>query len=226
MAVVMTPGKGYQAHDLEPFVAGASERPQRRPNRFTKQVAGVTAPNPAKIAAEAHRSLPASPRTTAAMLALQVVLPNWSPESIHEVLKECDGDVNKALEALLPAASASAQAEEVAAESTEAAAVEPHLHTDMADVESEEPQERWGEWTVVDSRAKPIATPAPAVNTDAPTWLPLMQTGGKDTSSSLPTYYDLQTQRMKAALGPAPAAAAGPSSRDLHGQGPARIGGG
>jgi len=75
------------------------------------------------------------------------------------------------------------------------------------------------EWTVVDMRPPPDPGKF-AQNLDAPVWQPLLRTGGKDPSSDKATYYDVQTDRLKAALAAVPKPAViSASSQDMHGAG-------
>lgn len=90
-----------------------------------------------------------------------------------------------------------------------------------------------GGWTVVDAvhdrKPEPPLQAKLEPKPDAPSWLPLLRSGGKDPSSSKPTFYDVQTDRLKAALGAVHTApAVGATANDLHGagKGSGRKGGG
>jgi len=75
-----------------------------------------------------------------------------------------------------------------------------------------------GTWHVIDTvpRAAPVAAPDP----DAPAWLPLVRTGGKDVSAPGSTFYDLQSERLKAALGKPPTVVSSLSAtQELHSRG-------
>jgi len=77
-------------------------------------------------------------------------------------------------------------------------------------------------WTVV--VAEPKSAPEPSSfkqNAEAPSWQPLLRSGGKDMSVPTErTFYDRQTDRMKAALATkAPVEMVGPSAKDMHGMG-------
>jgi hypothetical protein len=78
-------------------------------------------------------------------------------------------------------------------------------------------------WTVVDAEdnvQKPKINGKCEPKPDAPSWLPLARSGGKDMSSLKATFHDVQTDRLKAALGAPPAAVAvAATSQDMHGAG-------
>jgi hypothetical protein len=77
-------------------------------------------------------------------------------------------------------------------------------------------------WTVINAKPEPTQVSSNFVQQpDAPAWQPLLRSGGKDLSSAKRTFYDAQTDRLKAALAaaPKPPDALGPSATDMHGAG-------
>lgn len=97
--------------------------------------------------------------------------------------------------------------------------LEPAVEASVDEVEANTDIETSG-WTVVEAEPTQRATCDFVTNSEAPPWLPMLRTGGKDTSSAKPTFYDLQTQRLKAALGSRPQISSTSfASKDLHGVG-------
>jgi len=94
----------------------------------------------------------------------------------------------------------------------------PALEASIEEMETNEDIETSG-WTVVDSEPKQ-ATSNFVTDPEAPSWLPMLRTGGKDTSSAKLTFYDLQTQRLQAALNATPQGdSTSFTPKDLHGAG-------
>lgn len=75
------------------------------------------------------------------------------------------------------------------------------------------------EWTIIEA-PKEATTSSFTRNLEAPAWQPLLRSGGKDLSSEKKTFFDIQTERLKAALATMPAPPVVPaSSKDMHGAG-------
>lgn len=71
-------------------------------------------------------------------------------------------------------------------------------------------------WTVIQEEVQPAESKF-VPNMEAPAWQPLLRTGGKDPSSSNRTHYDVQTERLKAALAaPRKIDIVAPSGHDPH----------
>mmetsp|Transcript_30451 Transcript_30451/g.87333 ORF Transcript_30451/g.87333 Transcript_30451/m.87333 type:complete len:216 (+) Transcript_30451:80-727(+) len=209
----------------------------QRANRWNKQ-AGARASHLDKevehFGASEEVNADGEQRWAAAVTAIQVLLPERSEDLIRQALAEHDGDTDAALEALLGDSDAASttltcQVEELADLATPpVAALAPSAPLPEPSSKPTPPLPPHTpapktQPTLVDR--PPAPTPAQVKDDEgppsAPPWLPMLHSG---TPKPL---YQIQTERLKAALGPSPAnRSAGHSLQEVNNRGNMRAGGG
>ncbi|CAK0874319.1 unnamed protein product [Prorocentrum cordatum] len=216
---------------------GRKSRPEpvcvSRPNRWTRESWA-----PAAGGVEARPAAPEPAGTDPSVVALQLVLPHVPEGVLLRALQETGRDPDAALEALLAASASAAAGACPAPVEEEQPAQQPAARAATADRPgSPAPAAAAAERAAAaDERRAAAASeqrpaPAPARQEDrpqAPAWQPMLRAAGAPGAKK--SLYDLQTDRLKAALGPSPAAstagAGAPPSQDFHkGGGKGRVGG-
>lgn len=147
-----------------------------------------------------------------AVVAIQLILPGCSEESIRQALEEHAGDPDSALEALLGGGGEEAEAVEspVAAALTQpASAEEPARREEIPKgpskvqnssakvVTAEAPHAKKPPADAKEAAGK-TAEPEPSKPDGPPPWLPMMR---PQPTGDARTYYEIQSDRLKAALG-------------------------
>ncbi|CAE7691698.1 chmp5 [Symbiodinium pilosum] len=175
------------------------------------------------------------------IIAIKVLLPNMSDEDIRRCLKEHGGQTDLALSKLLDAQEVDLlgglldeteppkepKQEEVSTAASQGANLDGQQ---IPSSQSVYVAEELAEVPKHKAEPKPLGppeSPAPTPSVPSvPKWLPMLQPSDPaELSSKRKVQYDRQTERLKAALGPAPKAASIPSSHDLDVRGRAREGG-
>eukprot|EP00440_Ansanella_granifera_P015229 gb/GFBE01016551.1/.p1 GENE.gb/GFBE01016551.1/~~gb/GFBE01016551.1/.p1 ORF type:complete len:225 (+),score=67.80 gb/GFBE01016551.1/:1-675(+) len=184
-------------------------------------------------------------RLEGSVLAIQVLLPDLPEDDIRHALERHNGDPDAALQELLGGDADDAPQKKEAKcdeDDEDARAMAEALAVAAAAEEEEAAQEKAIEELKAASQkavpAPPAKAPEPEVapptpvepeKPAVPAWLPVLQQeelkgSGTTSNSRQKGYYDKQTDRLKAALGPSPASKVGiiPSAHDLdvRGKGP------
>jgi len=173
------------------------------------------APTPVVVAPVTVDTTPAAPAIDESSVRTITDM-GFDPASARAALVATDGDGDAALELLLSGGDLPADAAAASSSSSAlpaAAAAASSSSSDLPAAAAEAPASPLSEeqlppqdaapsmsgWTVIQEEVVSEESKFVA-NVEAPSWQPLLRTGGKDSSSTKRTHYDVQTERLKAAL--------------------------